>query len=64
MPDAVQDGLPPDDLSEIAALFARSYLRLRKSRSLALDISADEPQPSPETGLASPPDQSVHVSVG
>jgi hypothetical protein len=58
------DGLPLDDISEIAALLARSYVRLRKSRSLAVSEAAPPAEPVSETGLASLPDQSVHVSGG
>jgi hypothetical protein len=52
MPENVR----PDSVSEIGAIFAKGFLRYRKSRRFGL---SDEPQ----NALASTPKPSVHVSV-
>ncbi len=43
----------PDDISILASLLARGYLRHRRS----------QPPESPDKPLASPPERSVHVTV-
>jgi hypothetical protein len=57
--------LPPAALSEIASILAHGYLRYRASlRRMQVAESVNPPQHSaPETGLASRPAQSVHVTV-
>jgi hypothetical protein len=64
MPDGPPQDVLQDDISEIATLLARSYLRLRNSRSLAVVEGAPGAEPTPEIGLASLLDQSVHVNGG
>ncbi len=64
MPDNPPTDPSQDDISEIAGLLARSYLRLRKTRSLAVVEGLPDAEPPPETGLASLAEQSVHVNGG
>jgi hypothetical protein len=64
MPDNPPNDPPEDAISEIATLLARSYFRLRKSRSMAVVEAATVADPSPDPGLASLAEGSVHVNGG
>ena len=58
--------LPPAAVTEIASILANGYLRYRASlrRAQLAPESVCPPQhPAPETGLAFPCAQSVHVTV-
>ena len=58
--------LPPAAVTEIASILANGYLRYRASLRKAQpapDRAAPPQHPAPETDLAFPPEQSVHVTV-
>ena len=63
---ASETDLPPAAVSEIASILAHGYLRYRASlrRVQLAPESVSSPQhPAPETGLAFPRAQRVHVTV-
>jgi hypothetical protein len=61
-----ENDLPPALVTEIASILAHGYLRYRASlrrAQLTPEIVCAPQHPAPETGLAFPRAQSVHVTV-